>query len=512
VTIGDGQSFLQMWKPVPQPQLPARPQRPSIGRVVFILGLAGATVLLAAHTSAFQPSALHQANQSAVHLTLSADVLYRLSIFAQASGQSDQAETLRQMALALYERNALGPTASAQAAYRLGIFYSKSGYPDHGRHLLLQAAQLDQPHHRLYLLLSHIYGEGPPYNPPASGGIQGGKNLKTLSDEGELRQNVALLDDQPRWLAGLTRADLYDRLQQHHRSQQLRQQWQRQQALFGMIVIGLMLICGVMGLAGLVILTSMIVGLARRPIQRSRKHWYVPWHIVDIMEVIVVLVFLMVALGLLMARFGHYLQLPDRPGLTEALLTAAVYLIATGAVLALIHYRISAHPRPWRLLGVRFERLATGVGWGLAGYAVFVGLLGAGWFVVQKLGLAGPLPAGALNGPVEALSQPQTPAAYAVYFVLICLIAPVVEEIVFRGFIYAGLRRVMGMVPAMLLSAALFASIHLSVPTGGMVVVGLIALVLAYLYEHSQSVVPSIVTHFVHNALVFAFLAAYGLL
>ena len=476
-----------------QPQFPGRTKRPKLGRLLFILGLATAAVLLASHTLPVQRTALNQARQFSVHLILSADILYRLSIFAQASGQSGQAQALRQMALAFYEKSALGPAASASAACRLGIFYFKSGYPEHGRQFLLHATQSDQSHRRLYLLLSSIYEQGP-------------------VDEVSLVKNSSLLADQPRWLAGLTRADLYERIGQPLRSQQLRQQWQRQQVLFGMIVSGLLAICGILGLAGLVILTSAVVGLARHSSGRPMKRLYVPWHTIDVVEAIVVLVFLMVALTLAAARLGEYLRLSERPGLAEALLVAAVYLVTIAVVVALIRYRIGAHSRPWHLLGVRFDHLPAQVGWGLAGYGVFVCLLGAGWFVMQSLGLVGSLPTAALKGPIELVSQTQAPSAYAVYFVLICLIAPVVEEIIFRGFIYAGLRRVMGMTPAMLLSAVLFASIHLSTPTGGMVVVGLIALVLAYLYERSRSVVPGIVAHFVHNTLVFALLAAHGLL
>ncbi len=477
------------------PQLPSSNRPRNLSRLLFILVLAAGVALLLAHTQPAPRMARDRGWRAAAHLTLGADVLYRLSIFAEASGDSAQAKAMQQMAIALYERSALGPTPSAPAAYRLGIFYSKLGYPDHGRQFLEQAAQLDEDRHQLYLLLSAIYEEG-------------------AVDKVGWLEHASLLDDQPRWLAGLTRADMYQRLDEHDRSRQLRRQWQGQQFIFGLMVSGLLIVYGILGLLGLVMLAHAVVRLARQPTSRRPRHIYVPWQLIDIVEVVVVLVFLMVGLTLAAGKLHHYLPRPDSAGIIDAIIVAAVYLLSTAATLAVIYYRIGSYRRPWRMLGLRVDHLPTRIGWGLVGYGVFICLLASGLFAARGLDLVSSLPGllGQLKEPLELISQPQTPAAYAVYFVLICLIAPLVEEIIFRGFIYAGLRRITGMTPALLLSAAIFASVHVAAPAGGMVVIGGLGLVMAYLYEHTRSLVPSIVTHSLHNTLLFILLAAYGLL
>jgi hypothetical protein len=79
------------------------------------------------------------------------------------------------------------------------------------------------------------------------------------------------------------------------------------------------------------------------------------------------------------------------------------------------------------------------------------------------------------------------------------LVAPVVEEIFFRGFVYAGLRARYGWKRAAVVSAALFAIIHLQ-PTAALPIF-VLGLIFAFLYEWGGSIWPAIVMHFASNAL-----------
>ncbi len=86
----------------------------------------------------------------------------------------------------------------------------------------------------------------------------------------------------------------------------------------------------------------------------------------------------------------------------------------------------------------------------------------------------------------------------------IVFMAPVAEEIFFRGFIFGGLRRYLNLPIAGLISGLLFAAAHgdpgLIVPFAG------IGLVLAYLYERSGTLLAPIGVHFVFNGLSFMLL------
>jgi len=79
------------------------------------------------------------------------------------------------------------------------------------------------------------------------------------------------------------------------------------------------------------------------------------------------------------------------------------------------------------------------------------------------------------------------------------VVAPVVEEIFFRGFLFAGLRGRYGWQRAALISAALFALIHvqpLAVPP-----IFILGLIFAFLYQRSGSIWPAIAMHVSTNAL-----------
>jgi membrane protease YdiL (CAAX protease family) len=96
------------------------------------------------------------------------------------------------------------------------------------------------------------------------------------------------------------------------------------------------------------------------------------------------------------------------------------------------------------------------------------------------------------------------PAVAAIFLFLLCVAAPVVEELIFRGFAYAGLRRYLTPSGAALVSAGAFACIHVGAPTGGLLIVFLIGLLLANLYERQRSLWPCIAAHALHNLLFFA--------
>jgi membrane protease YdiL (CAAX protease family) len=79
------------------------------------------------------------------------------------------------------------------------------------------------------------------------------------------------------------------------------------------------------------------------------------------------------------------------------------------------------------------------------------------------------------------------------------VVAPVVEELFFRGFLYAGLAQRYSWRKAAVISSALFALIHLQ-PLA-IVPIFLLGYLFAYLYERSKSIWPAILMHVTTNAL-----------
>ncbi|MBM4056294.1 MAG: CPBP family intramembrane metalloprotease [Planctomycetes bacterium] len=94
--------------------------------------------------------------------------------------------------------------------------------------------------------------------------------------------------------------------------------------------------------------------------------------------------------------------------------------------------------------------------------------------------------------------------------VLACLIffgiivAPTMEEIIFRGFLVPALKNYFGVRYAIFISAAVFAAIHMD--AFAFLQIFILGILLGYLYEKTQSLATSIVVHILHNSLTLAFL------
>ena len=84
------------------------------------------------------------------------------------------------------------------------------------------------------------------------------------------------------------------------------------------------------------------------------------------------------------------------------------------------------------------------------------------------------------------------------------VLAPIAEEIYFRGYVFRAYYEQKGPVQAYLFSAALFALVHLN-PQAFWPIFA-VGLFLAWLYRHTGSIVPGMLAHAFNNALAFSFL------
>ena len=90
---------------------------------------------------------------------------------------------------------------------------------------------------------------------------------------------------------------------------------------------------------------------------------------------------------------------------------------------------------------------------------------------------------------------------------LIIVAAPVSEEIFFRGFMFAGLRRAMPMIVAALLSAIFWGALHLSAGNIGVAIqLSAFGAILALLYERTGTLWAPILAHVINNSIAFTLL------
>ncbi len=201
------------------------------------------------------------------------------------------------------------------------------------------------------------------------------------------------------------------------------------------------------------------------------------------------------------------------PGLGKADRTfvqmVAGTLTGQGAALVLIHFFARWHRMSWReLLGLDRPGWRRAVGWGLL----------TGVFVVPSALLLNNLSVEVLQR-VFHIAQPerqmpvvvleQTTGAFErvwIGFAAIVL-APVVEEILFRGILYPVLKQWGRPLFALALSSLLFAASHVNLMT--FVPLVFLAVVLTWLYEKTDTLAAPITTHAFFNAVNF-FLLIYG--
>ncbi len=85
--------------------------------------------------------------------------------------------------------------------------------------------------------------------------------------------------------------------------------------------------------------------------------------------------------------------------------------------------------------------------------------------------------------------------------------APVVEEILFRGFLQPAVRTTFGKLKAIFISGLLFALIHLNAHV--FLQIFILGLLLAYLFEKTESLIAPITVHICHNTATLAFLISF---
>ena len=145
-------------------------------------------------------------------------------------------------------------------------------------------------------------------------------------------------------------------------------------------------------------------------------------------------------------------------------------------------------------LGLRPARPASSVGLVVAGYVLFL-IVAAVWTSVMGI-------QDRENVTIDLGTRDSAFAFVAAAF-LVCVVAPVCEELFFRGFLFGALRK-HGLIVAMLVSGITFGLAHVaSSPIGFIVPLATLGFILALLYERTRSLYPCIGLHALNNSIAF---------
>jgi membrane protease YdiL (CAAX protease family) len=152
--------------------------------------------------------------------------------------------------------------------------------------------------------------------------------------------------------------------------------------------------------------------------------------------------------------------------------------------------------------GLRLPVLRSAVGWTLLAWAGFF-VFSAIWAQVLDITENDDLPA--------ELGVDSSTLALVAVAVLVCVLAPIAEELFFRAFCFTALRRTIGMLPAAVVTGMIFGAIHL----GGTDIEFIVPLMvfgffLCLLYVWTDSLLPCIVLHALNNALALGVSEEWG--
>jgi uncharacterized protein len=112
---------------------------------------------------------------------------------------------------------------------------------------------------------------------------------------------------------------------------------------------------------------------------------------------------------------------------------------------------------------------------------------------------------------LEQLGADESTLLLGLSALLTTVIAPICEETLFRGYIFAALSKWKGWLPAAILTGILFGGVHAgSAPVADLVPLAALGFFLCALYNRTGSLYPCIAAHSLNNSLAFGVLEGWG--
>ncbi len=230
----------------------------------------------------------------------------------------------------------------------------------------------------------------------------------------------------------------------------------------------------------------------------------VPWGWTDLL-LFVVLAFaatflfsILLVIGF--AVFGVSLSKLQKPGSAEGLFVVASQAILFFVLLGylFVQTRVRFHSPFWRTLGWRPLETHR-----IRGAWAYLGLIVSGLLLALLVQVGSAIFGTKAQLPMEQLFQDRRTALLLVLMAV--LLAPVVEETIFRGYLYPLIARTFGITTGIAATGILFGLLHAPQLWGGWVQIGLLVLVgivFTYVRAVTRTVVGSYLLHVSYNSFI----------
>jgi membrane protease YdiL (CAAX protease family) len=186
----------------------------------------------------------------------------------------------------------------------------------------------------------------------------------------------------------------------------------------------------------------------------------------------------------------------EAPGiLSPFVLWSLIIANVVAIVLILLVVRVY-YNEPLSLLGFTTKNIPKAVLYGIAGYTVTVLVLTSiSYPIEQRVGI---------DPTQRALAESSmVPSLVPLLLLSGAIVAPIAEEVVFRGYLYKAFRERFTPMYAIGLNAALFSLLHFELRAALWLFI--LGVALAYVYEKTGNLVAPITLHMLNNTIAFLF-------
>lgn len=223
----------------------------------------------------------------------------------------------------------------------------------------------------------------------------------------------------------------------------------------------------------------------------------VGWGVIDVFKIVVTFFFF----GYLLA-FGesivlHALAVKSHDERLATVLHATIMDVI--GISVVLYFVIKKFKGRLTNLGVSFGNFLRDIRIGSIGYITTLPILALILVIVitilQLTGYDQPT-----STALEILYEDSRPKLLLVLTILVTFLGPIAEELFFRGFAYPVAKKKLGIKNAVILVSFVFAMLHMNL-VAFFPILGL-GILLAYLYEKTGSLIPSIAVHVIHNSVI----------
>ncbi len=233
-----------------------------------------------------------------------------------------------------------------------------------------------------------------------------------------------------------------------------------------------------------------------------------PWDIIDVIKALA-LYFFLVSLGIPALFYGaNYVAGKDfmqNVGENNVIIILSVFVNSLTS-LYIIYMVCVEYKQPLISIGLTLVNWRKNVAEGIKKYVIALPFFALAGFLTDYVSKQfGAMPQ--QQEIAKRVLHEQSVEALVFMVVFGVVIAPVIEELLFRGFLQTALNRYLGKWGAILLSSCFFAIVHMNIYV--FLQIFLLGILLAYVFQKTGSLISTMTIHAIHNGSTFALLLMF---